>query len=242
MFLQSFSSSSSSSLVVIMPKPSFKVVGHEIANCQSVEAPLFQIEIGGKILKKWEHEMTYDQRQILEAYRQENCQEAYDGEADFNIDTIYAHRYVKGVKWFLISFEGFGEPFWRYWKAEFELGDCRPLIQKYERKIERTRGRRARSSTIRSTPTSRRSESRGTAIRRSSSSEEDIEMSDQEVELTDKEVRKIRKRNSSLFVYDRSRFTSAPLKRMRMADGSWKTLPWEKPEGWVDIPLKYWRV
>ncbi|CAP27814.1 Protein CBG07872 [Caenorhabditis briggsae] len=25
-------------------------------------------------------------------------------------------------------------------------------------------------------------------------------------------------------------------------NGSWKTLPWQKPEGCVDIPHKYWRV
>ncbi|PIC16622.1 hypothetical protein B9Z55_023169 [Caenorhabditis nigoni] len=246
MFLQSSSSSSSSSLVVIMSKSSFKIVGHEIVDCSNVEAPLFKVEEKGKTSKKFEYDMSFAQREVLEDYRQEHCEQAYDGNADFNIDKIYAHRFVKGARWFLISFEDFGEPFWRYWKEECEL-DCRHLIREYEKKIETARGRRARSTTVRSTPTSRRSDNRRSESRRSPSShsndsEEDSEMSDQEEEWTEEKVRQTRKRNATLVVYDRKKFSSAPLKRMRMPDGSWKTLPWEKPAGYKDIPLKYWRI
>ncbi|CAO4383926.1 unnamed protein product [Caenorhabditis nigoni] len=241
MFLQSSSSSSSSSLVVIMSK-SFKIVGHEIVVCSNVEAPRFKVEDKGKTSKKFEYELTFAQREVLEDYRQEHCEQAYDGNADFNIDKIYAHRFVKGARWFLISFEGFGEPFWRYWKKEFEL-DCRALIREYEKNIEMGRGRRARSTTIRSTPTSRRSESRRSESRRSPSHRStSSEMSDQEEEWTEEKVRQTRKRNATLVVYDRNKFSSAPLKRMRMPDGSWKTLKWEKPAGYVEIPMKYWRI
>ncbi|CAO4367074.1 unnamed protein product [Caenorhabditis nigoni] len=39
---------------------------------------------------------------------QGNCEQAYDGKADFTIDKIHDDRYVKGTKWL----EGFEEPFW----------------------------------------------------------------------------------------------------------------------------------
>ncbi|PIC16617.1 hypothetical protein B9Z55_023165 [Caenorhabditis nigoni] len=50
-------------------------------------------------------------------------------------------------------------------------------------------------------------------------------------DLSDKEDRKVREAKRASIVNDRTTNTSVPLKRIKLADGTWKTLKWIKPKG-----------
>ncbi|CAO4383478.1 unnamed protein product [Caenorhabditis nigoni] len=109
-------------------KPTFIILGYRI----SKNSPKFKVKTDSGTKKVFEFEMSKTERDILEKWRMFSHEHYYANKDYFVNKVLDKHTKIDGQTFYLISFSGYNDAFYHYWRSEAELDKCGSLIKKFE--------------------------------------------------------------------------------------------------------------
>ncbi|UMM39630.1 hypothetical protein L5515_016594 [Caenorhabditis briggsae] len=106
----------------------FQIIGVKIVN----KSPKYRVETNNGTKKMYEYEMTSKERESLEYWRMVSYEDCFKNPDYFVQKVLNDYTSSSGTKHFLVSFNGYSDPHYNYWRSEAELYQCKNLIEEYQ--------------------------------------------------------------------------------------------------------------